>query len=122
MRKNCNPEWNDELTLSMSQPDHPIKLTVYDHDTFTIDDQMGDAAIDIKPFLHCVRMHIDNLPNDSLISKVIPSRENCLAEESCIFLEDGKIKQDMCLRLRNVECGEVDIQLQWINLPGSRGL
>jgi hypothetical protein len=28
----------------------------------------------------------------------------------------------MILRLQNVECGEVEISLHWIDLPGSKGL
>uniref|UniRef100_A0A5B7C6W6 Putative Calcium-dependent lipid-binding family protein n=1 Tax=Davidia involucrata TaxID=16924 RepID=A0A5B7C6W6_DAVIN len=43
VKNNCNPEWNDELTLSVKDPNIPIKLTVYDKDTFSVDDKMGEA-------------------------------------------------------------------------------
>ncbi|OVA08653.1 C2 calcium-dependent membrane targeting [Macleaya cordata] len=119
MKKNVNPEWNEDLTLSVADPSLPIKLTVYDKDTFSKDDKMGDAEFDIKPFLEAVKMDFPNLPSGTIVMRVQPCRQNCLAEESCISLLDGKIVQDMCLRLRNVECGEVEIQLQWIDLPGS---
>lgn len=99
-----------------------IFQTVYDHDTFSMDDKMGDAELDIRPFIEGVRMRLEGLPNGTIITKIQPSRSNCLSEESSVIWKDGKVVQDMCLRLRNVECGEVEIQLQWIDVPGSRGL
>lgn len=95
---------------------------MFDHDTFSKDDKMGDAEFDIKEYIEALKMNLSGLPNGTIISKTTPSRHNCLAEESCIFFSEGKVVQDMCLRLKNVECGEVEIQLQWIDLPGSKGL
>ncbi|KAI9174530.1 hypothetical protein LWI28_018654 [Acer negundo] len=122
IKKDVNPEWNEDLTLSITDPDVPITLTVYDHDTFTKDDKMGDVEFSIKSYIEALKMKLDSLPSGTTISRVVPTRENCLSEESCIMWIDGKVVQDLCLRLRNVECGEVEIQLQWINLPGSKGL
>ncbi|KAK9115765.1 hypothetical protein Sjap_014712 [Stephania japonica] len=122
MKKNVNPEWNEELTLSVSNPEIPVKLTVYDKDTFSMDDKMGDAEFDVRPLLEAVKMRLTGLPSGTVITRVMPSRRNCLAEESCIVFNEGKIIQKMYLRLRNVECGEVEIQLQWIEVPGSRGI
>uniref|UniRef100_A0A7N0VIG5 Uncharacterized protein n=1 Tax=Kalanchoe fedtschenkoi TaxID=63787 RepID=A0A7N0VIG5_KALFE len=62
------------------------------------------------------------LPSGTVLSRIQPCRKNCFSDESCITWKDGKVIQDMILRLRNVECGEVEIQLQWIDLPGSKGL
>ncbi|WJX32205.1 Arginase, catabolizes arginine to ornithine and urea [Trifolium repens] len=122
VRKNLNPEWNDELTLSISDPHTPIHLQVYDKDTFSLDDKMGDADFDIGPFVEAVKMRLEGLPNGTIVTRVLPSRQNCLAEESHIVCKDGKVSQNMVLRLRNVECGEVELQLHWIDIPGSRGL
>ncbi|GER32950.1 calcium-dependent lipid-binding family protein [Striga asiatica] len=122
IRKDINPEWNEDLTLSVSDPSKPISLTVYDHDTFSMDDKMGDAEFDIRPFIDALKMQLDGLPNGTIITKILPSRSNCLAEESCVLWKDGKVIQDICLRLKNVECGEVELQLRWIDLPGSKGL
>ncbi|XP_051147768.1 protein C2-DOMAIN ABA-RELATED 4-like [Andrographis paniculata] len=122
IKKNVNPEWNEDLTLSISDPNVPILLTVYDHDTFSMDDKMGDAEIDIRPFIEAVKMKLDSLPNGTIITKTQPSRTNCFSEESCVVWKDGRVVQNMFLRLRNVECGEVEIELQWVNVPGSRGL
>ncbi|GMH21877.1 hypothetical protein Nepgr_023720 [Nepenthes gracilis] len=122
IKKDVNPDWNEDLTLSVADPNMPIKLTVYDHDTFSKDDKMGEAEFEIKPFIDALRMNLAGLPNGTIISRLHPCRQNCLAEESCIIWADGRVIQKMCLRLKNVECGEVEIQLQWIDLPGCKGL
>lgn len=122
IKKDVNPVWNEDLTLSITDSNLPIHLTVFDHDTFTRDDKMGDAEFDIKAYIDALRMNLQDLPNGTIITRVQPSRQNCLAEESCIMWNEGKVVQDLCLRLRNVECGELEIQLQWIDLPGSKGL
>ncbi|KAI8538888.1 hypothetical protein RHMOL_Rhmol09G0138400 [Rhododendron molle] len=121
VKNSCNPEWNDELTLSITDPNIPILLRVYDKDTFTADDKMGDVEIDIKPCLECMKMELQNLPTGTVVARVQPNSENCLGDESCIIWNDGKLVQDMSLRLRNVEHGEVEIQIEWIALPGSKG-
>lgn len=83
---------------------------------------MGDAVFDIQPFLEAIKMRLNNLPNGTIITTVKPTRTNCLSEESQIIWTDGKAVQKMVLRLQNVECGEIEIQLSWIDIPGSRGL
>lgn len=95
---------------------------VYDKDTFSLDDKMGDAEFEISPFLAALKLRLEDLPSGTIVSRVEANRQNCLAEESRIMWIDGKVVQDMVLRLRNVECGEVELQLQWIDIPGSRGL
>lgn len=95
---------------------------VYDKDRFSFDDKMGDAEFDITTFVEAVKMHFQNIPSGTIITKIKPSRVNCLAEESSIVWEDGKVVQNMVLRLRNVECGELELQLQWIDIPGCKGL
>lgn len=83
---------------------------------------MGEAEIDIKAYIASLKMGLQNLPNGCVVSRVKPSRNNCLADESCVVWDNGKILQDMILRLRNVESGEVMIQIEWVNVPGCRGL
>ena len=89
---------------------------------FSKDDKMGDAEFEIKPYIEALRMQLDGLPSGTIVTTVQPSRRNCLAEESKVTWIDGKLVQDLVLRLRHVECGEVEAQLQWIDLPGSKGL
>ncbi|KAG8384181.1 hypothetical protein BUALT_Bualt04G0091400 [Buddleja alternifolia] len=122
VKKNINPEWNDELTLSIGDPNLPIKLQVYDYDVFSPDDKMGDAEFDIKMFVEALKMHLGNIPSGTVITKVKPNRENCLSEESSVIWDNGKVIQHMFLRLRNVESGEIELELNWIDIPGSRGI
>lgn len=122
IKQNINPEWNDDLTLSIVDPKLPVLIRVYDKDTFSLDDKMGDAEFDISQFIEVVKMRLDNLPSGTIIRKIQPSRENCLAEESCIVWATGKLVQNLFLRLKHVETGEVELQLEWIDIPGSRGL
>uniref|UniRef100_A0A0D9WUN8 C2 domain-containing protein n=1 Tax=Leersia perrieri TaxID=77586 RepID=A0A0D9WUN8_9ORYZ len=48
-KRSVNPIWHEELTLSITSPTAPIKLGVFDKDTFSRDDPMGDAEIDLGP-------------------------------------------------------------------------
>ncbi|KAH7533821.1 GTPase activating protein 1 [Ziziphus jujuba] len=122
VKRNVNPDWNEQLTLSISDPNVPIKLFVYDRDTFTFDDKMGDAEFDIGPLFKVISMRLEGLPDGTVITKVTPTRQNCLAEDSCIVFSNGKVVQNMVLRLRNVECGEIELQLRWIDISGSMHL
>uniref|UniRef100_A0A2P2ITD5 C2 domain-containing protein n=1 Tax=Rhizophora mucronata TaxID=61149 RepID=A0A2P2ITD5_RHIMU len=122
VKNSCNPQWNQELTVSVTDTNVPINLTVYDKDTFTADDMMGEAEIDIQPYVNSLKMGLKNLPTGCEITRVQPNTCNCLAEESYVVWDNGKIIQDMRIRLRNVESGEVDIQLEWIEVAGLKGL
>jgi len=96
--------------------------TVYDKDTFTVDDKMGEAEVDFIPFLRCKKMELKNLPNGCAVKRIQPNRSNYLAEESSCVWNDGDIVQQMILRLKNVEKGEVVVQIQWVDVVGFRGL
>ncbi|XP_027361919.1 protein C2-DOMAIN ABA-RELATED 9-like [Abrus precatorius] len=122
MKNNCNPEWDEELTLSIKDVNTPIHLTVYDKDTFTVDDKMGEADIDLKPYLQCFQVGLNNLPNGSIVKRIQPNRTNCLAEESICVWQNGNIIQEMILRLRNVERGELVAEIEWIDVLGCKGL
>lgn len=95
---------------------------VFDKDTFSRDDRMGDAEFEIQSFIEAVRMDLSGLPDGTIIRTVRPERNNCLSGESPVVWKDGRITQDLVLRLRNVERGEVELQLQWVSIPGAAGL
>lgn len=122
VKKCLNPQWNEDLTLCVTDPNQPVRLMVYDKDTFTFDDKMGDAEFDIKPFLEAVKMNLKGIPSGTIITRVKPGRQNCLVEESDVMWVDGEVMQNMFLRLRNVERGEVELELRWTDVPGTRGL
>ncbi|KAD2804203.1 hypothetical protein R6Q59_030292 [Mikania micrantha] len=120
IKGNCNPVWDDELTLTMRDPKAPIHIAVYDKDRFSNDDRMGVAYIDVKPYIECLRMrlNLNNVPNGTKLDRVQPTKHNDLADETFIIWQNGKLVQDMILRLRDVECGEVVIQIEMVPLPG----
>ncbi|CAN6445656.1 unnamed protein product [Victoria cruziana] len=120
MKKNVNPEWNEKLTLTVSESIRPIRVEVYDKDRFSRDDGMGDAEIDINTFMDAVKMRIAGSEDNVVCRTVLPAPNNCLATESCIRCVNGKIVQDIILRLRNVECGELELQLFWQPLRRAR--
>jgi hypothetical protein len=95
---------------------------VYDKDLFSKDDSMGNAEFDIRPFINVVKRDLSNVPNGTVIEKFIPSRQNCLVEESAIYKAEGTVMQDLALRLKDVECGEIELRLTWVTIPGARGL
>ncbi|PWA41489.1 C2 domain-containing protein [Artemisia annua] len=118
MERDVNPVWNEDLTIFVYDTDLPIKLEVYDHDFFSTDDKMGDAEFHIQPFVEGLKKNLKNVPSGTVITRIKPTKTNCLAEESCITWTHSAVVQDLCLRLRNVECGEVEIELHWIDVPG----
>ncbi|CAL9118082.1 unnamed protein product [Musa textilis] len=122
IKKNTNPVWNEDLTLCIEDPSLPVRLQVFDKDRFSMDDAMGHAEFDIRPFLEAVKMNLQGVPEGTIIRKVVPCRQNCLAEESVVRWCHGQVTQDLALRLKDVERGEVELQLQWVNVPGAKGL
>ncbi|XAR72226.1 hypothetical protein NMG60_11018796 [Bertholletia excelsa] len=120
VKNSINPEWNDELTLPIKDINDPLVLSVYDKDTFTEDDKMGDAEIGIKPYTECLRKGLQDLSDNTTVERVQPNEKNCLARESSVIWNKGKMFQDMHLKLRNVEKGEVEIQIELIDLPGCK--
>ncbi|VFQ63946.1 unnamed protein product [Cuscuta campestris] len=117
MRSNLNPIWNEELMLSVPQDYGSVKLQVYDYDTFSCDDIMGEAEIDIQPMITSA-MAFGNagMFGDMQIGKWLKSHDNALIEDSSVNIVDGKVKQKVLLKLQNVESGEIDLEIEWIPL------
>ncbi|KAK7331278.1 hypothetical protein VNO77_25498 [Canavalia gladiata] len=117
VRSNLNPVWNEEYMLSVPEDYGPMKLKVYDHDTFSADDIMGEADIDLQSLITSAMAFGDaGMFGDMQIGKWLKSDDNPLIEDSTVNIVDGKVKQMMALKLQNVESGELDIELEWIPL------
>lgn len=117
VKSNLNPVWNEELMLSVPQKYGPIKLEVYDYDTFSADDIMGEAEIDIQPMITSATAFGDVGMFDNMqIGRWLKSHDNALLEDSTVNIVDGKVKQSVSLKLQNVESGEIHLQLEWIPL------
>ncbi|KAL3694299.1 hypothetical protein R1sor_007950 [Riccia sorocarpa] len=118
VKSNLNPVWNEELMLSVPEHVQPLKLQVYDYDTFSADDIMGEAEVDITPMLEAARMHegLDIDVGKIQIGRWLSTDDNALMHDSEIWLCDGRVTQEMTLKLQNVESGEIDIALEWVPL------
>ncbi|KAG8385207.1 hypothetical protein BUALT_Bualt03G0017800 [Buddleja alternifolia] len=117
VKSNLNPVWNEELMLSVPQNYGPIKLQVYDYDTFSADDIMGEAEIDIQPMITSATAFGDaGMFGNMQIGKWLKSHDNALLEDSTVNIVDGKVKQAVKLKLQNVESGELDLEIEWIPL------
>ncbi|KAK3188689.1 hypothetical protein Dsin_028250 [Dipteronia sinensis] len=117
IKSNLNPVWNEELMLSVPQDFGPVKLKVFDHDTFSADDIMGEAEIDIQPLITSAMAFGDpEMFGNMQIGKWLKSDDNALIDDSIINIVDGKVKQEVSLKLQNVESGELELELEWIPL------
>ncbi|KAI3893837.1 hypothetical protein MKX03_028831 [Papaver bracteatum] len=114
---NLNPVWDEELMLSVPQQFGAIKLQVFDYDTFSADDIMGEAEIDLQPLITSATAFGDaGMFANMQIGKWLKSHDNALIDDSIINIIDGKVKQEMSLKLQNVESGEVDLEVEWLPL------
>nr|CAD1831448.1 unnamed protein product [Ananas comosus var. bracteatus] len=117
IKSNLNPIWNEELKLSVPREYGPLQLQVFDHDMLSADDIMGEAEVDLQPMITAAMAFGDpDLLADMPIGKWLKSHDNALLKDSTINIVDGKIKQEVSLKLQNVESGEIDLELEWIPL------
>eukprot|EP00268_Persea_americana_P043610 TRINITY_DN4388_c0_g2_i1.p1 TRINITY_DN4388_c0_g2~~TRINITY_DN4388_c0_g2_i1.p1 ORF type:complete len:305 (-),score=58.99 TRINITY_DN4388_c0_g2_i1:245-1159(-) len=117
IKSNLNPVWNERLMLSIPDPVPPLKLQVYDKDKFSADDRMGEAEIDIQPLVSAAKAYENSTISESMqLGKWLASEDNTLVKDSVISLTDGKVKQEITLRLQNVERGELEIELECVPL------
>lgn len=117
VKSNLNPVWNQDLMLSVPHDYGAVKLEVYDYDTFSADDIMGEAEIDIQPMITSAIAFGDaGMFQNMQIGKWLKSQDNALIEDSTVNIVDGKVKQAVSLKLQNVESGEIELELEWIPL------
>lgn len=117
IKNNLNPVWNEELKLSVPQHYGPLKLQVFDHDLLSADDIMGEAEIDLQSLIASATAFGDpDSLSDMQIGKWLKSHDNALLRDSSVRIVDGNVKQEISLKLQNVESGEIDLELQWISL------
>ncbi|XP_057848352.2 probable ADP-ribosylation factor GTPase-activating protein AGD11 [Cryptomeria japonica] len=109
IKKNLNPLWDEELSLFVpqSQP-RVLKLEVFDKDRLSRDDHMGNGEVDLR-----------DLENAAGMLKTNPSQSLALKNKEgspCIKCVDGHVVQEVCLKLHNVESGQLDLHIKWVDL------
>lgn len=117
IKSNLNPVWNESLMLSIPESIPPLKVIVYDKDSFKTDDFMGEAEIDIQPLVSAAKAYEKSSINESMqLGKWVASGDNTLVKDGIISLEEGKVRQEISLRLQNVERGVLEIELECVPL------
>ncbi|WJX87250.1 putative ADP-ribosylation factor GTPase-activating protein agd11 [Trifolium repens] len=117
IKNNLNPVWNESLMLSIPENIPPLKVLVYDKDTFSTDDFMGEAEIDIQPLVLAAIAYEKSSSNEAMqFEKFVASKNNTLVRDGTISLDEGKIKQEISVRLQNVERGVLEIELECVPL------
>lgn len=78
---------------------------------------MGEAEIDIQPLVSATKAYEKSTIDESMqLGKWVASNDNTLVKDGIINLVDGKVRQDISLRLQNVERGVLEIELECIPL------
>eukprot|EP00252_Welwitschia_mirabilis_P016541 TRINITY_DN36478_c0_g1_i1.p1 TRINITY_DN36478_c0_g1~~TRINITY_DN36478_c0_g1_i1.p1 ORF type:complete len:166 (-),score=28.78 TRINITY_DN36478_c0_g1_i1:171-668(-) len=116
---NLNPVWDEELTLYIPVKPAPLKLRIYDKDTFSRDDKMGDAEVDLQPLTtsaQTLKRPNTNFPTESHICRIQATPENGLVRDSYIKYVNGHVVQSLSLKLTDTESGELEIELKWVEL------
>ncbi|XP_047322046.1 probable ADP-ribosylation factor GTPase-activating protein AGD11 [Impatiens glandulifera] len=118
IKNNLNPVWNEQLMLSIPEHIPPLKVLVYDKDTFKADDFMGEAEIDLQPLLAAAKASesTSEMVPIQLEKFTAASKENATVRDGAISVVDGRVKQEIALRLQNVERGVLEIELECVTL------
>lgn len=89
---------------------------VFDKDLLKADDKMGNAFVNLQPLVSAARLRdiLRVSSGETTLRKVVPDSENCLVRESSINCVNGEVVQNVWLRLRDVESGEVELTIKLI--------
>lgn len=94
---------------------------MFDKDRFKSDDKMGHAELSLKPIVSAARLRrvLGVSMGATMLRKVTPAIDNCLARDSSIScIDGGDVTQSVWLRLRDVESGELELKIKFIDHPG----
>lgn len=117
-----NPVWNEELSFNRTEPGVGVlNLEVFDKDFLKSDDKMGHAHLNLQPLFSAARLRniLGVSSGETTLRKVIPDSENCLVRESSINSVNDEVVQNVWLRLRGVESGEIELTLKLMATPTS---
>ena len=94
---------------------------MFDRDTFKFDDKMGRAHVNLQALVSGIKLSraLKLSAGETKLRKVAPDGENRLMAESFVTFRDGEIEQNICLKLCDVESGELELSLRWSPRPPS---
>ncbi|KAG6491248.1 hypothetical protein ZIOFF_052585 [Zingiber officinale] len=85
------------------------KQQIFDNNLISSDDPMGEAEVDLQPMITTAMTFGDpDLLANMQIGKWLRSNDNALTKDSIINI--------VSLKLQIAECGEIDLELEWISL------
>ncbi|PNT73609.1 hypothetical protein BRADI_2g60950v3 [Brachypodium distachyon] len=117
IKSSLNPVWNERLLLSIPDPIPLLKVQVYDKDTFTTDDRMGEAEINIQPLVAAARAYeTKTITDTSELNKWLAKDGIWIPRDSAISVIGSKVKQEVTVRLQNVERGHLEMELECVPL------
>ncbi|XP_066315953.1 probable ADP-ribosylation factor GTPase-activating protein AGD11 isoform X1 [Miscanthus floridulus] len=117
VKSSLNPVWNERLMLSIPDPIPLLKLQVYDKDTFTTDDRMGEAEINIQPLVAAAKaFETSAIADTAQLNKWMAKDGIWIPRDSAISIVNGKVKQVVNVRLQNVERGQLEMELECVPL------
>ncbi|VAH69344.1 unnamed protein product [Triticum turgidum subsp. durum] len=117
IKSSLNPVWNERLLLSIPDPVPLLKVQVYDKDTFTTDDRMGEAEINIQPLVAAARAYeTKSITDNAELNKWMAKDGIWIPRDSAITIIDNKVKQEVTVRLQNVERGHLEMELECVPL------
>lgn len=90
---------------------------MYDRDVISADDIMGEAEIDLQAMITAaLAFGESDVPGNMQmqVGKWLKTSDNALIEDSLVYIVDGRIKQEVRLKLQNVESGEMELELEWL--------
>ena len=80
---------------------------------------MGEADVDIRPLIAATKEYENSTINElTELYRWSASEDSngVLAKDSVISIANGKVKQDITLKLQNVERGELEIEIECVPL------
>jgi len=80
---------------------------------------MGEAEVDIRPLIAATKEHENSAitePTELYRWSASEDSNGVLAKDSVISVANGKVKQEITLKLQNVERGEVKIEIECVPL------
>jgi hypothetical protein len=95
-----------------------IMQEVFDEDKFTADDSMGVAEFNVTDIYDAAKLDLKHASDGTRIKTIYPVGTNYLGGESHVSWKNGKVVQDLVLKLKNVDSGSVVLQLEWVHVPG----
>jgi hypothetical protein len=80
---------------------------------------MGETEFTIHDLAEVAKMDLSSLPDGTIVKTLHPTKQNFLVCESEIIVKNKKACQHLILRLKNVDSGDIHLEVQWIDLPPS---